>query len=117
MPESTGSIYLIAYFPGRLVKIGWTDREPTVRFRHLQSQCPVPLFRVGHFPGTRLDEGRLHERFRKRRVHGEWFTAGGELKGFLAKRQTDWWADNPTDYELSIMGFVPRATNTTQSAP
>lgn len=38
---------------------------------------------ITHVPGTRGLEGELKTRFRRERIEGEWFTAGGDLEATI----------------------------------
>lgn len=58
-----------------LVKIGFAS-SPKERLRALQTGSPLKL-RLRRFlkiPDAPVAERGLHERFRKHRVHGEWFS-------------------------------------------
>jgi hypothetical protein len=70
-----GNVYLIRETLSRLVKIGYSDNV-TKRHKGLQTSNPNQLELLGHMPGDRDLEDALHERFKKRRVRGEWFDFG-----------------------------------------
>lgn len=105
--ESSGYVYhILASTPGGpKVKVGYSGDHPTRRWRLLQCGSPVPLYRWGFAPGTRIDERRLHRRFRGYRSEGEWFWAVGKMLGHLLTCQTPWIteADDVTDYELAVL--------------
>jgi hypothetical protein len=64
------------------VKIGYSE-NPQRRVAHLQRQSPESLELVGVVAGSILLEQYFHRRFRKYRLHGEWFAHRGELARFL----------------------------------
>lgn len=66
-----GVIYFIKPDDGPC-KIGFTTNLER-RFTTIQAQSPLPLTIIHTFAGTLADEAGLHERFKDRRLHGEWF--------------------------------------------
>lgn len=74
-------IYLIEAQNG-LVKIGIAQN---VRDRYQASRVCSPVLTrlIAMWPGTRIDEDALHERFRSVREHGEWFALRGEFAAFV----------------------------------
>lgn len=76
-------IYLIEAQNG-LVKIGIAQN---VRDRYQASRVCSPILTrlVAMWPGTRIDEDALHERFRSVREHGEWFALRGEFAAFVKR--------------------------------
>lgn len=76
-PKKSEAIYEV-YFITLLnragpIKIGIAI-NPEGRFRQIQANCPYRLRLLGTVPGTNGDERKLHTRFAKSRLHGEWFS-------------------------------------------
>lgn len=69
--------------PQSLVKIGYTRGDVNDRLKALQTGSPVLLEVLLSIPGTMRDEQDLHVRFRRHRVHGEWFRFGPEIAEFV----------------------------------
>lgn len=70
MSHPTSYVYFIA--DGALVKIG-TSMNPYKRLKQLQTGASTKLRMVAVVPGGVARERRFHERFKGRRVRGEWF--------------------------------------------
>lgn len=68
-------VYLIGSRQARPVKIGTTIRT-TKRLNDIQAMSPVPLEVLFEHPGEYDLETWLHARFRRYRLHGEWFDFG-----------------------------------------
>lgn len=64
------------------VKIG-VSNSPRTRLWQMQSTAAVTLFLDGQVPGTRKDEGIIHDRFKHLRMYGEWFKLNIELSNFI----------------------------------
>jgi hypothetical protein len=84
-PRSTGvrhpgHVYFILV--GDKVKIGYSAR-PLNRLRALQTSHPDKLHILATIPGSQKTEGRLHERFDRYKVRGEWFRFTPEIRGFI----------------------------------
>lgn len=79
-----GYIYLIAEKPGvprtvaDPVKVGYSD-DPEGRPAGLQTGNSRKLHLLGFFPGTEADERKLHARYIKQNILGEWFRPTDEL--------------------------------------
>ncbi len=73
--DPPGYVYLIREAVSRLVKIGYSANV-TRRHKNLQNSNPNQLDLLWHTPGDLDLEGMLMERFKKRRVRGEWFDFG-----------------------------------------
>ena len=54
------------------IKIGYSY-DPVKRFGSLSTGSPIALELLGVMEGTRATERDLHQRFRRHRMHGEWF--------------------------------------------
>lgn len=81
--SQSGCVYFIQAQDGGPIKIGAADR-PEERMRDMQCGNPAPLVLLATMPG-RGNEKRLHERFARGRVRGEWFRADTPgLQEFIA---------------------------------
>jgi hypothetical protein len=81
-PEITGQVYFIGF--DDYLKIGYsadTDR----RIALLQVAVPKKLVCYLVIPGSKEAERRLHDRFRKYRLNGEWFSYSDEIKAFVGR--------------------------------
>jgi len=78
-------IYIIS--DGGYVKIGYTNGDVYKRMSTLQTGTVAKLSILGHFPGERTDEQRLHAEFAHRRIAGEWFQLTIEEVGDLIRRE------------------------------
>lgn len=76
--RTDGFIYFVQGEGVSAIKIGFAT-SPKVRLDSLQCGSPVRLKFIGLMHGTMDDEKRLHDRFRKHRLHGEWFSATPEI--------------------------------------
>lgn len=77
-----GHVYFIRV--GDFIKIGWSTR-PMDRLRQLQTSHPDELEIMGTIKGERSLEGKIHKRFSKNRVRGEWFEEDGPLLDYIDK--------------------------------
>jgi len=69
-----GSIYFVQESFGGLVKIGWTSGRVRRRLSAIKTYCPHPVAVLGLLSNrTKAGELRLHKRFGKAHVRGEWF--------------------------------------------
>jgi T5orf172 domain len=77
-----GHVYFIRV--GDYIKIGWSTR-PMNRLRQFQTSHPDELDIMGTIKGQRSLEGKIHKRFSKTRVRGEWFEVDGPLLDYIDK--------------------------------
>lgn len=75
MALTRGYVYIIGNHEFGWYKIGYTRLDPKARLAALQPYCPCPLKVVAHMEvrHARAVEYTLHDRFKTRRLHGEWF--------------------------------------------
>jgi excisionase family DNA binding protein len=66
------------------IKIGFSNGGLSGRLAALRSASPYPLRVLGYMKGSREDEQRLHKRFRRDKLHGEWFKPSKNLKNLLS---------------------------------
>lgn len=76
-------VYFIRPVAGGPIKIGNTDNLEN-RFKTIQASCPMRLALLAYAPGGQPLEKALHKKFRKSRLHGEWFRATPNLKKLVA---------------------------------
>lgn len=74
-----GLIYYIACSETERLKIGYTSGRAEKRLRALQTGSAGELLLIACHPGDPEDERFLHNHFRDRRLHGEWFAMSEEL--------------------------------------
>lgn len=86
VPAKAGIVYVATDMEGR-VKIGFTSGPLERRMRQLSSAVGYHMFCLAGFPGTRKEEGLLHERFARWRLQGEWFSDCAEIRDWVAKNQ------------------------------
>ena len=70
-----GEVYVIRETASGLIKIGYST-EISKRLANLQRSNPNKLELLWSTPGGLDLEAALHQRFRKRRLHSEWFDFG-----------------------------------------
>ena len=78
------SVYFITARDIGICKIG-VARDVEARRSSLQTASPVELVLEATLPGSRELEQRLHKRFAKHRVKGEWFTITDEIEKLIAE--------------------------------
>ena len=84
-------VYFIQGDDGGPIKIGRTQQNPQWRVDALQCGYPFGKLRlIWLIRGTGLLERELHERFKKSRLRGEWFTPSDEVLGFLEQQRANW---------------------------
>lgn len=79
-----GTVYFLVCTEANVVKIGWSNNVKR-RIASLRTQSPVVMENYYSRDGSRMDEKRLHHRFRQYRDHGEWFRIEGELAEFIGE--------------------------------
>jgi len=74
----------IPNYPFTPIKLGFSC-EPDRRVKEF-TKGPFPSVLLGTWPAPNgiSDESEIHVRFRKDRLHGEWFRPSEELKAYLA---------------------------------
>lgn len=66
------------------IKIGFTI-APEMRVKTLSTWAPFPVELIVSIPGGLELERRVHRRFAHLHSHREWFEAGADLLGFIAR--------------------------------
>jgi hypothetical protein len=83
--RAAARVYFIQHEGGeRLIKIGTTTRDVSVRLRELQAGHSSPLVIRAFAPGGHREERTLHHRFSSLWVAGEWFRPGPDLLAYVA---------------------------------
>lgn len=77
------SVYFVEAGDTGIIKIGKADNLDQ-RLKQMQPYCPHPLKVLAVAPGGLGAEGRIHERFGKHRLHGEWFRLTDQLRILIA---------------------------------
>jgi hypothetical protein len=70
--RAQGFVYFIQAGESGPIKIGFSS-DPKMRFGALQTAHHETLRLVATMPGTESDEAKMHKRFKKSRIRGEWF--------------------------------------------
>lgn len=81
--SSIGWVYFIREGSSGPVKIGWS-KDPYKRMAALQTANPNQLILLGTIPGHLTEEKRLHQRFARDRMNGEWFRFSDEIRNFVS---------------------------------
>src|SRR5262249_45238273 len=91
----------VVYFvrAGDAIKIGVT-RDVERRLRALATGSAVPLELLATLPGGRSLEKKLHERFRRFHVRGEWFRADEVLLRYIREQAAGGPAPKPDPLAL-----------------
>lgn len=76
-------IYFVQADTDGPIKIG-TTTQLEQRLAALSNSDPAKLHLLATMPGDNKDEAQLHKRFRRLRLHGEWFAPDAELRDFIA---------------------------------
>jgi len=77
-------IYFIQSVSGGPIKIG-VSNSPKNRLKDIQLMCPYKLNLLATIKGDRKKEQLLHRKFKKYRLHGEWFEDNNEIKKYINK--------------------------------
>jgi hypothetical protein len=77
-------IYYIACTATERLKIGYTQGEPEVRLKQLQTGSAADLRLMACHPGTLETERQIHEKFSSQRLRGEWFEMSEDLLEHLS---------------------------------
>ncbi len=79
-------IYFIQAGNLDIVKIGVTSNRVGLRLSHLQVSSWEELKILGSFLCERSEEHKIHMRFSKDRIRGEWFRLTGEISEFIREK-------------------------------
>jgi len=85
--KAKSSVYFIGDNAGH-IKIGKAV-SPIRRLSDLQCGQARPLTLIATMPGGHAVERRLHRKFKKHRVGGEWFADCPEIQAFIVERAND----------------------------
>lgn len=72
-------IYYIACTATNRLKIGYTNGEPEVRLKQLQTGSAADLLLMACHDGGLDDERHIHAMFAHQRIRGEWFEMSEDL--------------------------------------
>jgi hypothetical protein len=98
--RSQGEERVYFFRAGDAIKIGVT-RDVERRRRALATGSAVPLELLATLPGGRRLEKRLHERFKRFHVRGEWFRADEELLRYTREQAAGGPAPEPDPRALA----------------
>jgi hypothetical protein len=76
------SVYFVLAPDLGRVKIGYAE-NPRSRLNKMRSDSPARLVLRAVVDGDMGNERDLHAKFSAQRLHGEWFSYDGELRGFI----------------------------------
>ena len=79
-------VYFIQSIFGGPIKIGCTINIDK-RLCDLQAGSPIKLVLLGTICGSYEEESKLHKRFGKHRIHGEWFNLSEDLYIYLKRKK------------------------------
>jgi hypothetical protein len=79
-PNYYGHVYVIGF--ADYAKIGWS-RNVKRRLFDIQKHAPEKLVLYSLFPAEETTERKLHRRFKRLRLHGEWFALTHSLKDWV----------------------------------
>lgn len=82
MIELGSCIYFLQSGSGGPIKIGYSAQLPK-RLKAIHAINGEPIHFLGAIAGTRAEESQIHERYRRERLHGEWFSLSQRLALFL----------------------------------
>ena len=82
-PKHYGHVYVIGF--ADYVKIGWSENVKG-RLFDIQKHAPEELVLYKLFAAKKVTERNLHRRFKRMRLHGEWFALTDSLKDWIEDR-------------------------------
>jgi len=85
-------VYFIQVAKSKLIKIGQTARDVNIRLREMQTGSPDRLVLLVTLPAK--DEKAFHLRFKRERVHGEWFRPSPSLLTFIRNIESMHWLNS-----------------------
>lgn len=89
VPQTPGVYFLLSHDEA-MVKIGKAS-NPRKRIRDIRHMNPHPLHVLGVVFGYTNVETRLHELWRRKRSHGEWFQYDEELAKYIERLTSGRW--------------------------
>jgi hypothetical protein len=92
-----GIVYFIQDAVTSAIKIGFCLKKPEKRLAALQTGNSNPLRLVGHVSGSEAHESRLHGRFSRFRIQGEWFSSAilADVDAILKCASLESWLARP----------------------
>lgn len=79
-------IYVVGNRAKSICKIGYS-KYPFSRLKSIQVGCPYPITIIALYEGSKETEKKLHNKFKKLKLSGEWFSLEGDLKESLIKNK------------------------------
>ena len=68
---------------GGMIKIGYTSKDVSQRLSDIQTNSPHKLIILKTIEGDLKTEAKLHKKFTKYRLSGEWFSPSFELVSYI----------------------------------
>lgn len=84
-PQEAGVYFLQSSEPGEPVKIG-VAKNIAKRVKTLQTGSASPLVLRAWMSGSHDDERRMHKKFERAHIRGEWFEPTPALEGFMTEQ-------------------------------
>ena len=83
--RDVGLIYIVENLETKVLKIGWTDRDPSLRLAEHALRRWAHLRIIACMIGTQADERELHKMFRADLLPREieWFRPSESIRGFV----------------------------------
>lgn len=77
--DKKGYVYVIGNLEEKICKIGFSEK-PKERLKGIQTGCPYLLKIILLFEADKYTETRLHHKYSRYKINGEWFNIEGSLK-------------------------------------
>jgi hypothetical protein len=81
--KKRGYIYFLLSEKMGAVKIGFTRGKIEGRLREWRTWHPYDFDMLKLLEGTMIEERKLHKRFSKDKIRGEWFKYSPEIKAYI----------------------------------
>lgn len=79
-----GYVYVIGNLNAKICKIGFSEK-PKERIKSIQTGCPHLLKIILLFEAEKYTETKLHHKYARYKLYGEWFLIDGTLKESIYK--------------------------------
>ena len=79
-------IYFIRNGEDGPIKVGYTEDNAEYRLKSLQTGNPDELTLLGEIYGSKDDERKIHKKFEKHKLRGEWFNPENDLLSFISNK-------------------------------
>lgn len=82
--DKKGYVYVIGNLDKKICKIGFSEK-PKERIKSIQTGCPHLLKIILLFEAEKYTETKLHHKYARYKLSGEWFLIDGTLKESIYK--------------------------------